>query len=106
MTNQPNVPSDPVKAFAYLVSKCSSGLYLDLIEAGKTDTNARNQIIFMFLDFAAGEACRVARREGREPRLEKWTAATADAFARAVKRTANGESSEATSDSSPEGKTP
>lgn len=89
------VPADPVKAFAYLVSKCSSGAYLELVEAGKTDAEARNRIIFAFLDFAAGEACRVARSAGREPRFDKWTAATKDAFERAVKRTAAAESSEA-----------
>ena len=90
----PKIPTDPVKAFAYLVSKCASGLYLELVDAGRTDTNARSQIIFMFLDFAAGETCRVARREGREPRFDKWTAATTDAFERAVKRTAAKESAD------------
>jgi hypothetical protein len=82
------LPSDPTKAFAYLVSRCASGLCVELIEGGLTDTQARNQIIHHFLAFAAGEACRIARSEEREPNPEKWAAATRRAFDQAVKRTA------------------
>lgn len=81
------VPDDPYGAFAFFVSHCASGLYKELLEKGKTDTDARNAVIHCFLDFASGEACRVARSEGREPDHDKWRKATDDAFARAVKRT-------------------
>jgi hypothetical protein len=79
---------EATKAFALLVSKCASGLLRDLVETGKTETEARNAIVRYFLDFASGEACRIARGEGREPDQSKWQAATEAAFARAVKRTA------------------
>lgn len=78
----------PVEAFALLVSKCASGLLLEFVEGGKSDTEARNAIINYFLDFASGEACRVARSEGREPDHDKWRKATDAAFERAVFRTA------------------
>lgn len=81
-------PLDARKAFAYFVGKCAEGLGAELLAEGKTDTEARSAIIHLFLDFAAGEACRIARREGREPDHEKWTKAVSDAFARAIKRTA------------------
>lgn len=81
------VPADPYGAFAWFVSQCASGLYRDLMEKGKTDVEARNAAIHCFLDFASGEACRIARREGREPDADKWRKATDDAFAKAVKRT-------------------
>lgn len=81
------VPNDPYEAFAWFVSQCASGLYKELLEKGRTDTQARNSAIHCFLDFAAGEACRVARREGREPNQDKWRKATDAAFERAVKRT-------------------
>jgi hypothetical protein len=84
-----DLPTDPYGAFAYLVSGCASGLYKELIEKGWTDTKARNAIVHRFLDMASGEACRIARREGREPDPVKWQKATADAFDRAVKRTAS-----------------
>lgn len=80
------VPEDPYGAFAWMVSKCASGLYGELLQKGKTDTEARNAVIHCFLDFASGEACRVADREGRKPDQEKWRKATDDAFARACKR--------------------
>lgn len=83
-----NMPEDAVQAFAYLVSRCASGLYQELIDGGKTDTQARNLVIGCFLDFAAGEACRIARRENREPDPKKWGKAVTGAFERAVKRTA------------------
>ncbi len=83
-----DVPRDPYGAFAWFASQCASGLYRELMEKGKTDTQSRNAVIHCFLDFAAGEACRVARREGREPNHEKWQKATDDAFERATKRTA------------------
>ena len=82
------VPSDPYGAFAWFVSNCASGLYKELLEKGKTDTEARNAVIHCFLDFASGEACRIAQREGREPDHEKWRAATDSAFDRAAKRSA------------------
>ena len=82
------VPSDPYGAFAWFVSQCASGLYRELLEKGKTDTEARNAVIHCFLDFAAGEACRIARREAREPDPDKWRAAVDGAFARAIKRSA------------------
>jgi hypothetical protein len=66
------VPDDTWKAFGYLVSRCASGAYKELVEKGRTDAQARNAVIHSFLDMASGEACRVARREGREPDREKW----------------------------------
>jgi len=85
--NLTEAPPDSYKAFALFVSKCASGLYTELVEQGKTDVQARNAVIHSFLDMASGEACRVARNEGREPDPEKWRKATDDAFARAIKRT-------------------
>lgn len=82
------VPDDPYGAFAWFVSHCASGLYKELIAKGKTDTQARNSVIGCFLDFASGEACRIARREEREPDREKWRKVTDEAFERATKRTA------------------
>ena len=81
-----DVPADPYGAFAWFVSQCASGLLKELVAAGKTDTEARNAVIGCFLDFASGEACRIARREDREPDQEKWRAATDSAFERAIKR--------------------
>lgn len=86
--NAKKAPIDPWKAFAYFVSKCSEGFGAELMREGKTETEARNAIIWCLLDFAAGEACRIARHEGREPDQEKWTSAVNDVFERAVKRTA------------------
>jgi len=83
-----DIPDDPYLAFATLVSRCGNGLMRELIDSGKTETQARNSVIHCFLAFASGEACRVARREGREPDKEKWTKATDSAFEKAVKRTA------------------
>lgn len=80
-------PTDLWRAFAYFVSKCAEGFGRELLEQGKTDTEARNAVIGCFLDMAAGEACRIARREGRQPDIKKWHKATDDAFGRAVKRT-------------------
>lgn len=82
------VPADPYGAFAWFVSQCASGLYKELLEKGKTDTEARNAVIHCFLDFASGEACRIARREGRKPSAAKWRKATDHAFKRAIKRAA------------------
>lgn len=82
-----NVPDDPWYAFAYLVSRCGEGFGGELMRQGRTDTQARNAVIGCLLDFAAGEACRVARKEGREPDHSKWKNAADDAFERAVKRT-------------------
>ena len=82
-----HTPKDTWGAFGYLVSKCASGAYQELIERGKTDTQARNAIIHSFLDMASGEACRIARREGRAPDKEKWQAAIDAAWDRAIKRT-------------------
>ena len=81
------VPDDPYLAFARLVSACGNGLMKELVAGGKTETQARNAVIHCFLAFASGEACRVARREGREPDKERWTKATDTAFEKAVKRT-------------------
>lgn len=81
-------PIDPYNAFAFFVSKCAEGFGAELMKNGKTDTQARNTIVGCFLDFAAGEACRIARREGREPDPDKLAKAVTDAFNRAVKRTA------------------
>jgi hypothetical protein len=81
------IPKDPWKAFAYLVGKCASGFGRELMEGGKTEKAARNAIIGCFLAMAAGEACRIARGEGREPNHCKWRKATDDAFRRAVVRT-------------------
>jgi hypothetical protein len=82
------VPTDPYGAFAWMVSQCASGLYKELLEKGRADTEVRNSVIHCFLDFAAGEACRIARREEREPDRDKWRQAVDAAFDRAVKRTA------------------
>lgn len=82
------VPKDPWHAFAWFVSRCGEGFGRELMERGKTATQARNTIIGCFLDMAAGEACRLARSEGREPDPAKWRKAVDDAFERAVKRTA------------------
>lgn len=84
-------PADPWNAFAYFVGKCASGFGGELIAQGKTATEARNAVIGCFLDFAAGEACRIAREEGREPDPSKWRKATTGAFDRAVNRTTTGE---------------
>ena len=81
------VPLDPWKAFAFFVGKCAEGFGKELIAGGKTNTQARNAVIGCFLDWAAGEACRIARSEGRKPNLTKWGKATKSAFDRAVKRT-------------------
>jgi hypothetical protein len=82
------VPEDTWGAFGYLVSRCASGVYTELVAKGKTDAEARNAVIHTFLDMACGEACRIARREGREPNKDKWQAAVDAAWSRAVKRTA------------------
>lgn len=79
------VPKDSWQAFAYFVSRCASGFHKELMEQGKTDKAARNSVIGCFLAMAAGEACRIARREGREPDHSKWRKATDDAFQRALK---------------------
>lgn len=81
------VPKDPWQAFAFLVGKCATGFCLELIEGGKSETAARNVVIGCFVAMAAGEACRIAREEGREPDIRKWRKATTDAFRAAVKRT-------------------
>lgn len=57
--------------------------------AGYNETQARNQTINLLLQMAAGEACRVARKEGREPDPNLWAAATRAAFKGAVRYTAN-----------------
>lgn len=80
-------PLDPWKAFAFFVSKCATGFGRELMKSGKTETQARNAVVRCFLDMAAGEACRIARREGRKPDLAKWRKATNDAFDHAVERT-------------------
>jgi hypothetical protein len=87
MAAKQKVPVDPVKAFAFFVSKCGEGLGRELLAKGLTETQARNAIIGYLLDFAAGEACRIARREEREPDHRKWTKAVDGAFERAVQRT-------------------
>ena len=87
----PLIPANSWDAFAYLISRCASGLYGELVKGGCTDAQARNSIIHAFLDMAAGEACRVARREGRSPEPEKWREAVTNAFDRAVKRTTQSE---------------
>lgn len=91
-----DAPSDPWQAFAFFVARSGEGFCRELIEKGKTATQARNSMIGCFLDFAAGEACRIARREGREPNPDKWNKAVTDAFDRAVKRTVNYDAAVAT----------
>lgn len=81
------VPADPNMAFAYFVSRCAEGLGKELIAEGKTPTQAKNQIINHFLAFAAGEACRIARAEGRTPDRGKWHIAIDRAFDKALART-------------------
>ncbi len=82
------VPVNYRMAFAYFVSRCGEGYGNELIREGKTPTQARNAIIHDLLAFASGEACRLARSEGREPDVTKWRIATERAFERAVIRTA------------------
>jgi hypothetical protein len=84
-----SVPKDSWQAFAYFVGKCATGFGRELMEQGKTEKAARNAVIGCFLAMAAGEACRIARGEGREPDRRKWRKATNDAFQRAVVRTKN-----------------
>lgn len=79
-----DVPDDPYKAFAWMVSRCASGLCAELTKAGKTETQARNAVVHLLLRFAAGEACRIAREEGREPDPQKWLSATSGHFQRAA----------------------
>ena len=81
------LPDDPWAVFAFLAAKCGEGFGRELMKAGRTETQAKNAVIGCLLDFAAGEACRLARSECREPDPEKWRKATTDAFDRAVKRT-------------------
>jgi hypothetical protein len=85
----PKVPDDPWGAFAFFMNSCATGFARELVAAGKSETEARNSVIGCFLQMAAGEACRIARREGREPDVKKWRKATADAFKRAVQYTAS-----------------
>lgn len=79
-----DVPDDPYKAFAWMVSSCASGLCAELIEDGKTETQARNAVVNLLLHFAAIEACRIARGDGREPDPQRWREATGDHFQRAL----------------------
>lgn len=81
------IPSDAREAFAYFVSRCAEGYGSELMKQGKTATQAKNAIIHHFLAFASGEACRIARSEGREPDITKWRGASDRAFERAVERT-------------------
>ncbi len=98
------VPTDPYGAFAWMVSQCASGLYKELLEKGRTDTEARNSVIHCFLDFAAGEACRIAAREGRTPDHDKWRNATDGAFEKAIKRTDDANQQPTSSSSTPKAK--
>ena len=93
-----NVPADPWEAFAYFVSRCAEGFGRELIEAGRTPTQARNAVVGCFLHMAAGEACRIAHDEGRKPDPKKWRKATAEAFSRARTRV-NGRKSGAAEES-------
>lgn len=81
------VPEDTIGAFAWFVSHSASGAYKELLQQGRSDTEARNTIIHCFLDFASGEACRVARSEGRDPDKKKWRKATDAALKKAIERT-------------------
>lgn len=47
-----------------------------------------SEIALALMACAAGEACRIARDDGREPNPEKWRSATDAVFAAAVARTA------------------
>lgn len=85
------VPTDPRMAFAYFVSRCAEGYAKELLAEGKTPTEAKNAIIHHFLDFAAGEACRIAVSENRKPDHAKWHKATNAAFTKAIERTTNPE---------------
>ncbi len=49
------VPADPYGAFAWFVSRCSSGLYRELLGKGRTDTEARNIVIGCFLVYVKAE---------------------------------------------------
>lgn len=84
----PAVPADPWGAFAWFLNQCASGFARELMAQGKTETHARNAIIRCLVSAAAGEACRIARSEGREPNPTKWRQFTCTQFERAVKRTA------------------
>ena len=78
----------PHELWARCLSVAASGYFLHLTkEAGLTEAQAKNRIIGDFLACASGEACRLARKEGRVPDPNKWRKATNDAFKRAVERT-------------------
>lgn len=82
------LPDNPHECLAVLVSRCAGGFAKEMIEAGYTATEARNMVVHHFVAFACGEACRIAREEGREPDPDKWRKATDIAFENAVERTA------------------
>lgn len=74
--------------WGYELSLVSSARHIQLVnEQSLTDTQARNSIIADFLACAAGEACRIARSEGREPDEFLWMAAAQRAFRDANIRT-------------------
>jgi hypothetical protein len=54
--------------------------YLELLDAGKTDIEARNIIIHDLILLASCEACRIARSEDREPSRDLWHVAADWAF--------------------------
>lgn len=74
--------------FAVDANKLFSKLAANLITmAGQTETQARNEVIGMLTQMAAGEACRVARAEGREPDHERWRTFTDKCFSKACRYT-------------------
>lgn len=84
-----DVPESPHGAFAYFLSKCVGGYGAELMRSGThTETDVRNAVVHALMACAAGEACRIARDDGREPNPEKWRSATDAVFAAAIARTA------------------
>ncbi|MFN3891942.1 MAG: hypothetical protein ACK4MV_16225 [Beijerinckiaceae bacterium] len=79
---------NPISFFASMVSRCANGLLAELKDAGLSEDQGKTKIVHLLIDFAAGEACRIARRNGREPDRDKWLAAVNRAFDEAVARTA------------------
>ena len=48
------VPNDSWGAFAFLVSKCAEGFARELVDQGKSPTQARRAVVECFLNMAAG----------------------------------------------------
>jgi hypothetical protein len=78
---------EKLTSWAQALSVVCSRRHIELSEQGLSDTEARTSIIHDLIACASGEACRIARKEGRDPDINKWRAATERAFLHAVERT-------------------